>query len=252
MKFLAFIIAMVIVGCGSNEEQHPGDKSPIAISAPVADSEAQSRHETHETTGDSLYVASSAMIPDCDPAAEGRLVYVADQRAFKACSSGAWETVDVAVKGEKGEAGASGANGRDGSSGKDGAAGKDGLDGAAGPKGDAGQDGKDGADGEDLAAPVPAQFWVDAVSGIKWFIGGLASFGYCTNIGYRHPSNAELDAAAANGFYSHIFRIGTPTTIGYRCTWTTTNGISRRSVDLTASAGECAAPSLLVSLCIVD
>jgi len=47
---------------------------------------------------DALYVATAADMPACDDASKDRIVYVADEKALKACLAGTWTAVDIASK----------------------------------------------------------------------------------------------------------------------------------------------------------
>ena len=99
---LAVSIMLVLAACGADNGGDFVDEAPAA--APTDGSDSRSLDDFP------LYVADANALPTCDAAAEGRLVFVKSENAFKACTASKWETVEI--KGEKGESGASGTDNR--------------------------------------------------------------------------------------------------------------------------------------------
>lgn len=113
-----------------------------------------------------LKAANRASLPECSPETEGRLAWVADEKAAVACDGTEWASLDLkgakgdrGERGEKGEKGDSGEKGADGLAGADG---KDGLDGAPGERGERGEKGERGEQGLAGTNGVDGQDGADA------------------------------------------------------------------------------------------
>lgn len=85
-------VALTVIGCG-NGSGLAGGKQEESV---PENSEPISKNPEEETvTPRSLYVVNAAALPTCDEGAEGWLVYVKSEAAFKACQGGSWAVVEV-------------------------------------------------------------------------------------------------------------------------------------------------------------
>lgn len=96
------------------EAPEPVAKAPTTVDLP---SEAPRAVSGAPSAGHALYLTDASKLPDCDAAAEGRLVYLVASKEFQACAQGQWQVVDL--RGPQGEAGKDGVDGADGQDGAD-------------------------------------------------------------------------------------------------------------------------------------
>lgn len=85
MNRLILAALVAIVGCGSDPSHESPTPAPAQTVAPAA------TVETHH----SMAVADQASLPDCTADAEGWLVYVKDDKSFRACEAGTWAQIDL-------------------------------------------------------------------------------------------------------------------------------------------------------------
>lgn len=112
------LVSLGIVACGRGDKSS-GDGPDDAIAPPSAGEDPGAAVDVKSAAGGpdkSLSIVSSeADLPPCNPGSEGKVIYVKATKAFRACSAGAWETLDLA-----GPAGADGQNGQSGEDGENG------------------------------------------------------------------------------------------------------------------------------------
>lgn len=122
--------------------------------------------------GYSIALNTLSEMPACTADNETQLAYVAEVQLFYVCTSTRW--TEVAIKGA------------------------DGKDGTAGAAGTNGKDGVDGVDG----APLPANEWIDPLTGMHWIVGGATTAALGVRCGKgRAPTNEEAVDAVAHGIF---------------------------------------------------
>lgn len=141
MRLRLLVITVIFAGCGAPAEQSgaalPQQQTPATqtalpdqASAPASPqpSAAPAAPAATVDNNSSMLVADAALLPPCSAEREGVLVYVADEKAFKACLQGAWAAIDIqGARGDRGVPGVTGPAGADGAAGAAGAAGADGA-----------------------------------------------------------------------------------------------------------------------------
>jgi hypothetical protein len=96
MRLFVLLLGFLTIACGESK----GEKAD----APEKTAEESPAKAVAEGSAYALVVATAAQLPACDVAAEGRLVYVKAEGAFKYCEAGAWVAIDLrGPKGDKGD-----------------------------------------------------------------------------------------------------------------------------------------------------
>ena len=148
----------VLMACGSAPEAKD--------EAVNTEASVQNPNKTGQSRPSSIYLESSADLPECLTENQGVLAYIADEEQFYYCETD-WNPVDI--KGKDGTAGKDGAKGADG---------QDGLDGENGTNGDS-QGNEYLAEADETIMGTP--FWdgldiyLDHESGVRIPIQSLAT-----------------------------------------------------------------------------
>lgn len=142
------LIALFLIGCGSDDSSKPAEASKVYSLA-----------------------TTSADLPICTSENDKQLVYLEDQGEFVNCSNGSWSTIQIGetitetvsagpecknggvkiTNGEDTEYICHGVDGEKGAKGQQGEKGDQGQQGATGKQGEAGKDGEDGSNGLEVA-----------------------------------------------------------------------------------------------------
>jgi len=169
---LTLVSLMILTACGT--ESGGG-------SANLVDPDTQKQGDAPAGTDLSAQlVATQAAAPVCDEAAEGRLIYVQDEKAFKSCAAGEYAVIVLDIpKGEKGDKGDIGEVGAKGADGADGVNGTDGL----------------------------GTLWVDPITEYRWIAataGNFATALVACGGDYELPTEGQLLDAALHGIANSL------------------------------------------------
>jgi hypothetical protein len=111
------MVTFLVSACGTAPATSSGPETgkDSLVEKPADDQpEGKDNREPAAEGVSALLVADASKLPVCDAAAEGKLVYLRSEKAFKVCAATAWEAIDL-----RGPAGAEGEDGQDGVDGDD-------------------------------------------------------------------------------------------------------------------------------------